>query len=67
MKRYMITPSFGYTPCAQRVFVAASSPESAVVAAKMVTGRVGGYRPTHWPVALVSHFPKYANVINAMS
>jgi hypothetical protein len=67
VNRYMITPSFGFTKCAARVFVAAKTPESAVEAAKLVTGRVGGFVPTNWPVALVSYFPKNALVVNAMS
>jgi hypothetical protein len=67
MTRYAITPSFGYSKCAPVVYVAANGPESAVAAAKLVTGTVGGYTPTHWPVALVSHFPSNGRVVNALS
>lgn len=67
MKRYAITPSFGFSQCAPRVYVAAATPQAATQAAQLVTGKVNGFKPTHWPVALVSHFPASANVINALS
>lgn len=67
MHKYAVTPSFGFTACAPRVYVVASNPTAAVEAAKFFTGTVGGYAPTHWPVALLTHFPQRARVLNAVS
>jgi len=62
---YAVTPSFGYTPCAPRVYVRASNWQAAVTVAQAITPNVHSCRPTHWPVALVTHAPPNATVHGA--
>lgn len=62
LNRYVVTPSFGYTQCAPRVYVEAEKWETAVTVAQAITPNVTHCRPTHWPVALVTSWPEGAKV-----
>jgi len=67
--RYAILPSVGLNTVAPTVYVLAENAESAVEAAKFVTSEKSseGFKITGWPAACLTHFPSYANVVNAIS